>query len=86
MTAREAIKRPSPRFRIERAALSTIACVARLLPLHGPLPAGPALGGLIGRIAWIFSPRRRKVALRNLRLAFGDSMTEAKRRRVARAA
>jgi KDO2-lipid IV(A) lauroyltransferase len=43
-----------------------------------------ALGRALGRLVWRTQPRRRTVALRNLHIAYGDTLAEAERLRIAR--
>jgi KDO2-lipid IV(A) lauroyltransferase len=38
---------------------------------------------LVGQAIFVFGKRRRRIALENLRIAFGDELTEAERRRLA---
>ncbi len=49
-----------------------------------PLPAALALGRGIGSLMRLFSKKRYRVALKNLRIAYGDALTEAERERIAR--
>jgi KDO2-lipid IV(A) lauroyltransferase len=51
----------------------------------GRLPGRPAawLGRRLGDVAWLLMPRRRRIALDNLRQAF-PGLTEEERRRIAR--
>ncbi len=72
----------SLRHRGEAAALRIAAA------LVGPLPrrAIPALGAALGAAAWVFSARRRRTALENLSIAYGASLPESERRRIARGA
>src|SRR6266705_5299050 len=43
-----------------------------------------ALGQIGGGIAWIVLPYYRKLALRNVRIAFGDELSEKQIRRIVR--
>jgi KDO2-lipid IV(A) lauroyltransferase len=72
-----------------RKALMRRAGLWLLLGLVGmlrilPLPAALALGRGIGSLIRLFSKKRYRVALKNLQIAYGDSLTEAERRRIAR--
>jgi heptosyltransferase-2 len=49
-----------------------------------PLPFLFAMGRISGAIAWLFLPQYRKLALRNVRLAFGDELSETEMRRIVR--
>ncbi len=42
-----------------------------------PLPFLFAMGQICGAIAWVFLPQYRKLALRNVRIAFGDELSES---------
>lgn len=72
------------------AALRAIGALALralcLLVRITPLPIALAIGRRLGDLAHFVSPRRRAVALKNLKIAFGDAMTEEERRRIVRAA
>jgi lipopolysaccharide heptosyltransferase II len=50
-----------------------------------PLRIVFALGSIAGRVAYALAPAYRRLALRNLRIAFGQAMSEAERRALARA-
>jgi KDO2-lipid IV(A) lauroyltransferase len=63
-----------------RVMLRGIIFVVRILPL----PAGLALGRGLGTLMRVLSKKRYLVALKNLRIAYGDSMTEAERERIAK--
>lgn len=56
--------------------------VARLLPL----PAARVAGRWLGRLAFVLVRGRRRVALRNVELAYGDTISAAEKRRIARGA
>src|SRR5256714_12340619 len=45
-----------------------------------PLPFLFAMGQICGAIAWLFLPQYRKLALRNVRIAFGDELSETEMR------
>src|SRR2546423_2332742 len=49
-----------------------------------PLPFLFAMGQISGAVAWLFLPQYRKLALRNVRLAFGDELSETEMRRIVR--
>src|SRR5213082_195735 len=49
-----------------------------------PLPFLFAMGQVCGAIAWLFLPQYRKLALRNVRIAFGDELSETEMRRIVR--
>jgi heptosyltransferase II len=49
-----------------------------------PLPFLFALGQIGGAIAWLVLPHYRKLALRNVRIAFGDELSEKRLRRIVR--
>jgi KDO2-lipid IV(A) lauroyltransferase len=51
-----------------------------------PLPVCRALGRGAGRLAWTFVPRVRRVALPNLDLAYGDTLSRREKRRIGREA
>lgn len=51
-----------------------------------PLPVARGLGGFLGLAAYCLVPRVRRVALENLDLAYGDALTAAEKRRIARGA
>lgn len=53
----------------------------RLLPLR----RASRVGAAFGRLVWRLSPSQRRVSSANLALAFGDSLTESERKRIARA-
>ena len=63
-----------------RVVLRVVIFVVRILPL----PAGLALGRALGTLMRVMSKKRWRVALKNLRIAYGDSLTEAERERIAR--
>lgn len=69
------------RFAIETGAAATLLGLARTLP-RGALYA---LGRSVGSLAYRFDRRHTRVALDNLTTAFGASLTERDRRRIARA-
>ena len=49
-----------------------------------PLPFLFAMGQICGAIAWLFLPQYRKLALRNVHIAFGDELSETEMRRIVR--
>ena len=49
-----------------------------------PIAAGRAFGRALGRAFYWASPRHRRIALDNLKLAFGPALSPAGRRRIAR--
>src|SRR5256886_17539388 len=49
-----------------------------------PLPFLFAMGQICGAIAWLLLPQYRKLALRNVRIAFGDELSETELRRIVR--
>lgn len=65
-----------------RVALRVFIATIRWIPLPTALAIGRGLGTLT---RWV-SGRRYRVALKNLRIAFGDALTEAERHRIAREA
>lgn len=60
--------------------LRVVIFVVRILPL----PAGLALGRGLGTLMRLISKKRYRVALKNLRIAFGNALTDAERGRIAR--
>ncbi len=65
-----------------RGALRTLIQLLRLYP--GGHDRALALGRALGRLTWRTQRRRRTVALRNLRIAYGDTLTPHERERIAR--
>src|SRR5437763_8826987 len=49
-----------------------------------PLPLIFAIGQIGGAIGWLALPHYRKLALRNVRIAFGDELSEKQMRRIVR--
>src|SRR5256884_5824490 len=49
-----------------------------------PLPFLFAMGQICGAIAWLLLPQYRNLALRNVRIAFGDELSETEMRRIVR--
>src|SRR5438093_12428623 len=49
-----------------------------------PLPFSFAMGQIGGAIAWLVLPHYRNLALRNVRIAFGDGLSEKQMRRIVR--
>ncbi len=72
------------RKRIGRAAglvfLKALILVVRLMPLGAAL----ALGRGLGTFMRVVSRKRYRVALKNLRIAYGDELTDSERERIAR--
>jgi Kdo2-lipid IVA lauroyltransferase/acyltransferase len=80
--ARQRKHAPKPlRWRLECLAHSFIEVLAGLLPGPWVFRMGEALGGL----AWHLMPLRRRMVLRNLRIAFAGEMELPEIRRMARA-
>jgi hypothetical protein len=73
-------KPPRVRHALEYGALRLLAVFLRLLPRQGVECIGRALGLAV----WYGLSSRRRIALRNLELAFGEEYTESQRRRIAR--
>ena len=77
---------PSPsagkrlRFAVESAAATTLQALARALPDR----ALQGLGSTMGSLAYRMDRKHTRVALENLKTAFGDALTDADRRRIAR--
>ncbi len=69
----------SIRYRLEWLALRSLAALIPLLPRRG----AHALGSGLGAIAYLADRRGRTTALENLRVVYGESMTERERRRIA---
>lgn len=59
-----------------------LICLARAFPVA----AWMGLAEVVGTITYALMPRRRAVAIENLRLAFGDRFSAAQRRRIVRRA
>jgi KDO2-lipid IV(A) lauroyltransferase len=66
-----------------RAGLRTLIQALRYYP--GGHDRALALGRSLGRLVWRTQPRRRRVALRNARIAYGDDLPPAERERIVRA-
>jgi len=66
---------------VEYLPASFIMYCLRLVPLRQATRAGAAFG----RLVWRLSPSQRRTACANLALAFGESMSQAEQRRIARA-
>src|SRR5438045_4740762 len=49
-----------------------------------PLPLLFAMGQISGAVAWLVLPHYRKLALHNVRMAFGDKLSESEMRRIVR--
>ena len=69
------------RFALEAAAFRALLVAARGLPRRGLL----ALGSAAGTLGYALDARHRRIALENLRRAFGDEMPPKRARSVARA-
>jgi KDO2-lipid IV(A) lauroyltransferase len=69
------------RFWLEAGAFSLLLALARALPR----PALLACGSLAGRIGYALDLRRRRIALANLRLAFGPELDRGRSRHLLRA-
>lgn len=65
---------------VEWLAFSTVVAVGRALPVR----VLRGVSSILGQILYVVAPRRRKIALENIRTAFGDTMSEKERRRLAR--
>ncbi len=69
-------------------ALQIVECVAfyAAVAVARPLPVRVlrALCGFLGQILYVAAPRRRKIALENIRTAFGGKMSEKQMERIAR--
>lgn len=79
MSAPSAAKRA--RFAVETAIAGTLLALARWLPR----PALHAVGRTLGELAYRLDRKHTRVAVQNLAAAFGDALTPADRRRIARA-
>ena len=68
-------------------SLQIVECLAfyGVVALARPLPVRVlrAVCGFLGRVLYRAVPRRRKIALENIRTAFGDSMSEVEMKRLA---
>jgi KDO2-lipid IV(A) lauroyltransferase len=69
------------RYLFEAVAFSTLLFAARLLP-RGALRA---MGSTLGLLGYLLDGRHRRIALENLRQAYGEELTPAEARGVARA-
>jgi KDO2-lipid IV(A) lauroyltransferase len=65
---------------VEYAAFYVTVAIARALPMK----ALRVISGLLGYLLYAAIPRRRKIALQNIRAAFGDTMSEKEVKRLAR--
>jgi len=74
------MKEPTRRHAIEAACFAALLGLTRMLPL-GTLRA---LGTAAGYVAHAVDGRHRRIAIENLRLAFGNGMDEARARRLTR--
>jgi len=70
------------RYSLEAAALGTVARAVPLLPAR----AIPAVAAPLALLAYCILPRDRKVAMANLEVAFGDTISRSQKRRIARRA
>ena len=66
---------------VGRAILRAVILIVRALPFNTSLALGRGLGNLMRMLA----KKRYRVALKNLRIAYGDTITESERHRIARA-
>jgi len=74
-------KRKSKTFQIvEYLAFYAAVAIARSLPAV----ALRVISALLGRLLYIAIPRRRDIALQNIKIAFGDTMSEKEMERLAR--
>lgn len=73
-------KPPRVRHALEYGALRFLAAFLRLLPRRGV----ELIGRTLGLAVWYGLSSRRRIALCNLELAFGDAYTESQRKRIAR--
>jgi lauroyl/myristoyl acyltransferase len=69
------------RYRLEHAALETIAWLIPRLPYDGIEP----IANMLGSLAYAVDARGRTSALENLKSAFGDAYTPDERERIAKA-
>ena len=53
------------------------------LPLSLPLDLAAVAGRLLGRLLWPLAARRREIALENLRLAYGETLSESEKKKIA---
>src|SRR5205085_2714311 len=60
--------------------LRTLIFIVRYLPF----PVALALGRRLGDLMRLISKKRHRVAIKNLRLAYGETLTEQERERIAR--
>lgn len=51
---------------------------------HMPWALATALGRLLGRLAWSLDKKHRNIVLENLRRAFGESLSDEERNRIAK--
>ena len=84
MKSKEKTPPPLKRFRyfVEAAALRTIARAVPLLPLR----AIPVVARALSWLAYVILAHDRKVAMANLQVVFGDSLSAIHKRRLARRA
>ena len=68
------------RHRVEYASARTLAFILKILPR----PLVELMGRAVGLLVFYSAASRRSVALKNLDLAFGETRTEADKKRIAR--
>jgi len=68
------------RFQLETAVFRLTIGLARVLPRRLLL----ALGGFAGELGWLFDGRHRRIALDNVRMAYGDTISPAEAHRLVR--
>ncbi len=71
--------------RLFRWAKGTAALAAEKVVAWLPLAWSGAVAKALYGMVWPFSGKMRRTALENLRIAYGDKLTKAERRRIARA-
>lgn len=62
------------------AAVRLVALGFRLLPRETAIKCGESLAAVV----LVFMPRRKRIAMRNLKLVFGDELNEAQRKAIVR--
>jgi KDO2-lipid IV(A) lauroyltransferase len=65
---------------LEYVGFTITVSIARSIPIR----ALRAVSGLLGRLLYVAIPRRREIALQNIRIAFGDRITEDEIKQLAR--
>ncbi len=73
---------PLPIQLLQYAGFRFLERAVRLLPVDWLY----AIGGALGSLAYRLDGRHRRVAMRNLEIAYGDELDEASRRRIAKGA